>query len=229
VLAASLVVASLAFAKPGVFAAESPAPSDGLARLQAGNARFVKNQSESVALGDERRTTLAKGQAPFAIVLSCADSRVPPEYVFNVGLGELFVIRAAGEVVDRSVLASVEYAAEHLNVPLLVVMGHESCGAVKAAGEPHAGSLGPNLDFMVNAIRPAVERTPKERDWLKSAILANVEQSINDAMAKSTILTHLVDAGKLQVVGAYYQLASGRVMFSQPLTSQTAAAHGDHK
>jgi carbonic anhydrase len=95
----------------------------------------ARNASSPVSLSVNRRRELAEAQYPMAIILSCADSRVPPEYVFNTGLGDLFVVRTAGEVIDRSILATVEYGAEHLHIPLLVVMGHESCGAVKAAAE----------------------------------------------------------------------------------------------
>src|SRR5687767_4377548 len=136
------------------------APADALARLKSGNARFVANASEALPITAPRRAALAQGQSPFAAVLSCADSRVPPEVVFHASLGDLFVVRAAGHVSDRSVLASLEYAAEHLRVPLVVVMGHESCGAVKAAVEtPASTSLGPNLDYMLKAIRPAAAAT----------------------------------------------------------------------
>ena len=110
-------------------------PSEALGVLKAGNDRFARNASSPVTLSVNRRRELADAQHPFAMVLSGADSRVPPEYVFNAGLGDLVVIRTAGEVIDRSILATVEDGAEHLHIPLLVVMGHESCGAVKAAAE----------------------------------------------------------------------------------------------
>src|SRR5215211_1923937 len=113
--------------------AETPSPARAaLGRLKVGNERFARNASAPLSLSSFTRQALTTAQAPYAMVLSCADSRVPPEYIFNAGLGELFVIRAAGEVVDRSILATLEYGAEHLHVPLMVVMGHESCGAVKA-------------------------------------------------------------------------------------------------
>ena len=153
-------IAALVVAMPaGAAEPSGPTPAEALAHLKDGNARFVAGTSEAAAIGVPRRTELVAGQHPFAIVLSCADSRVPPEHIFNVGLGDLFVVRTAGEVTDRAVLASVEYAAEHLHVPLLVVMGHGACGAVKAASEAHKESLGPNLDYLVNAIHPAVERS----------------------------------------------------------------------
>jgi carbonic anhydrase len=157
------------------------------------------------------------------MVLSCADSRVPPEYVFNVGLGDLFVIRTAGEVIDRSILATIEYGAEHLHIPLLVVMGHESCGAVKAAAESKSAAPTPNLDYLLKAIQAARKPSPQERDDIKTLVLANVEQVINDAMGKSSLLQRLVDDGRLSVVGGYYELVSGRVIFSAPVTTETAS------
>jgi carbonic anhydrase len=218
-LALSFVIAGFA-----VQAQQPVNPRESLGRLKAGNDRFVKNASTPVSLSATTRQALTKGQTPFATVLSCADSRVPPEFIFNAGLGELFVIRAAGEVVDRSVMASLEYGAEHLHIPLLVVMGHESCGAVKAAIEK-APVEGPNLQYLVSAIREGTNRTSSENQELRTAVLANVEEVINDALAGSQILRHAVDTGSLQIVGAYYELGSGRVIFSEPAATTTAAVH----
>lgn len=199
--------------------AEVVAPAESLARLKAGNARFVAAPSEALPVDAARRITLAKGQNPFATILSCSDSRVPPELVFHTGLGDLFVVRAAGHVPDRSGLASVEYAAEHLNVSLVVVMGHEMCGAVKATIDTPAGqSLGPNLDFLLKSIRPAVSRagvsSQPEAQRLRKAILENVEETINRLLDDSAILKHMTEEGRIGIVGAYYELASGRVHFS---------------
>jgi carbonic anhydrase len=195
-------------------------PHEALGLLKAGNDRFARNASSPVSLSVNRRRELADAQHPLAIVLSCADSRVPPEFVFNVGLGDLFVIRTAGEVIDRSILASLEYGAEHLHIPLLVVMGHESCGAVKAAAEAKSAPPSPNLDYLLKAIQASRKPIVQDRDAIKTLVLANVEQVINDAMAKSSLLQRLVDEGRIGVVGAYYELVSGRVMFSEPVTAQ---------
>jgi carbonic anhydrase len=206
---------------------------DSLARLKAGNATFVSAPQEALPIDVARREALVQGQTPFAMVLSCADSRVPPEVVFHAGLGDLFVVRAAGQVADRSVLASLEYGAEHLHVPLLVVLGHETCGAVKAAVETPAGkSLGPNLDYMLKAIRPAVARAAAEpaASRLRAAILANVEENINDLLGHSQVLKHLVEARELGVVGAYYELSSGRATFSEPVETGSIPTSTDaHK
>jgi carbonic anhydrase len=219
------VVAVLCLTAWSVGLAETVAPvrtpREALGLLKVGNDRFIRNASSPVSLSPSTREELSKGQHPWAMVLSCADSRVPPEHIFNVGLGELFVIRTAGQVIDKSILASVEYGAEHLHIPLLVVMGHESCGAVQAATSHKGEALGPNLDYLVKQIKIGTSRTPPERAELKMAILANVEQVINDAL-NSSILRKLVDMQKLQVVGAYYELGSGRVMFSEPASAGPA-------
>ncbi len=160
-------------------------------------------------------------------MLSCADSRVPPELVFNTGLGELFVVRSAGEVLDRSILASLEYGAEHLKSPLLVVMGHEFCGAVKAAKERKPGvSMGPNLDFLLKQIQPAVARADKAifDEPLRAAVLANVELIVADLQVQSPILHTLVERGKLQIVGAFYELSTGRVSFSNVVAGRPGPA-----
>ncbi len=205
-------------------------PASALERLKAGNARFVANPAAPLPVDEEARQAQVKGQSPFAIVLSCADSRIPPEIIFNVGLGHLFVVRTAGQVTDKAVLASIEYAAEHLHTPLLVVMGHESCGAVKATIEtkPGAPSMGPNLDALVASIRPAFERMshPADAEHMRDAILANVEQVVNDVLANSAVVKHLAGAGSLQVVGAYYELGTGRVRFSQPVAAGATPGHG---
>jgi carbonic anhydrase len=216
-LAALLLV--LVASEAAVFTGETPAAA--LERLRSGNTRFVKNASAALPIDEARRQAQVKGQTPFAIVLSCADSRVPPEVIFNAGLGEIFVVRTAGGVTDKAVLASIEYAAEHLKAPLLVVMGHESCGAVKTAVEtkPGAPSLGPNLDALVGAIRPSFGRMSgaADMDHLREAILANVEQEVNDILLRSAIVKHLAAEGQLQLVGAYYEFSTGLVRFSEPV------------
>lgn len=221
---ALVVAAFVSLASWSPLAAEPEPAAPPLARLKAGNERYVKGALSSVALGSGTRQSLTKEQHPFAMVLSCADSRVPPEYIFNVGLGDLFVVRAAGEVVDKSVMASLEYGAEHLHIPLLVVMGHESCGAVKAAVEAEHGE-GPNLDYLVSHIRAGFQHGAAEQKELRTVILANVEQVINDAMGGSQILRQSAMTGHLQVVGAYYELGSGSVVFSEPVGATTAVAH----
>jgi carbonic anhydrase len=217
----TIVAVVLALTAVGLTARTDQSPAGSLERLKAGNARFVANASAALPVDAETRAAQVKGQTPFAMIVSCADSRVPPEIIFNAGLGELFIVRTAGQVADKAVLASIEYGAEHLHVPLLVVMGHEACGAVIAAVSTpaHAPSMGPNLDALIGAIRPAFDRmsTPADMEHLRDAVLANVEQVVNDFLSKSAIVKHMVAEEKLQVVGAYYEFTSGRVRFSQPL------------
>jgi carbonic anhydrase len=209
-------------------AEDASAAANSLARLKSGNARFVSNPEASLPIDAMTRSVAVQGQAPFATVLSCADSRVPPEVIFQTGLGDLFVVRDAGHVPDRAILASIEYGAEHLHVPLIVVMGHEFCGAVKATIETPAGtSLGPNLDFMLNAIRPSVARTAStpEAGRLRAAILANVEETVNDLLKDSTPLRELSQGGSVTLVGAYYELTTGRVYFSEPVQAVAPGTH----
>lgn len=222
VVTAVAVVLSTALVATG---AEGPglvvkSPQDALGLLKAGNDRFVRNASSPVSLSVNRRQELAAGQHPYAMVLSCVDSRLPPEYVFNTGLGDIFVIRTAGEVIDKSILASVEYGAEHLHIPLLVVMGHESCGAVTAAAQAKDEPTSASMTYLLKAIQAARRQPKQEREEIKGLILANVEQVINDAMTGSPLLQRLVDTGELGVIGAYYELVSGRVMFSEMVRAE---------
>ena len=225
------VAAALAvMATNGLVTAAAPTPTDSLAKLKAGNARFVSSPQDALPISAARRTELTKGQTPFATILSCADSRVPPEVVFHTSLGDLFVVRAAGNITDKAILASIEYSVEHLNVPLVVVMGHESCGAVKAAVDTPVGtSLGPNLDYLVKAIRPSVVATASkpESERMRAAILENVEESLNDMMSGSAILRDLGGKGQVTFIGAYYELGSGKVYFSEPVSpfSGAGSAH----
>lgn len=204
----------------GVSAQEAPRPTprEALGQLKAGNDRFARNASRPVSLSVNRRKELAGAQNPSAMILSCADSRLPPELVFNTGLGDLFVIRSSGAVVDRSVLASIEYGAARLHIPLLVVMGHDSCDVVKTAAETKGTAGSPNLDYLYKAIQAAKHETAEDRDELRSLVLGNVEQVINDTLVKSPLVRRMVDAGELEVVGAYYELVSGRVIFSDPVS-----------
>jgi len=218
------IVLGAAVVAAGADGARQPnTPQGALGLLKAGNDRFVRNASTPASLSVNRRQELAAGQHPTAMVLSCADSRVPPEHVFNVGLGELFVIRTAGEVVDKSILATLEYGTEHLHIPLLVVMGHESCGAVSAAAQLKGEATSANMAYLLKAIQAARRQPKQEREEIKGLILANVEQVINDALAGSAVLQRMVDTGQLGVVGAYYELVSGRVMFSEMVRSESPA------
>lgn len=196
------------------------AGNDALTRLRSGNARFVADASEALPISAPRRAALAQGQSPFATVLSCADSRVPPEVIFHTGLGDLFVVRSAAHVTDRAVLATLEYGVDQLHTSLLVVMGHESCGIVKAALDSSAPQpSAPNLDYLLKALKPAVSRSASQPNdlRLRTAILANVEETINQLLDTSAIIKRFAETQKLTVVGGYYELATGRVHFSEPV------------
>lgn len=195
------------------------AASDALKRLLEGNRRFathhMKHPDETVA----RRLNLARhGQHPFAIVLSCADSRLPPEIIFDVGLGDLFVIRVAGNIADDAVIASIEYAAEHLGARLLMVLGHENCGAIHAAITNQTEG---HLATLVTAIQPALTQVRQQQRTGKLAEeserfhdqvgQANVDDVCARLRTSEPLLAHLVAEKKLVIKGAYYHLASGKV------------------
>ncbi|HWQ32375.1 MAG TPA: carbonic anhydrase [Blastocatellia bacterium] len=183
-----------------------------LSRLLSGNERFVSGRLRKKDLLHER-PVLAEGQHPYAIILSCADSRVPPELVFDESLGRLFTVRVAGNVADPAVLGSIEYAVEHLHVRLLMVMGHDSCGAVKATMS--GGELPPNIKALVSRIKPAVDKVwtqgIEEKTRLDAAIRENVHYQMQSALYESDILSSAVHRRELLITGAVYHLNSGRV------------------
>lgn len=186
--------------------------------LQNGNKRFLKKANRSDGKSQIDRDRLSKGQHPHAIVLSCSDSRVPPETVFDQALGEIFVIRTAGEVIDSAVLASIEYAVEHLHPQLLVVMGHTSCGAVAATISTKEGDTAgsPSLDALIADIRP---RLPARGPAGASSKNLEIESSANaqgvaaDLVKRSPIIRAHVEKGDLTIKPAIYHLDSGNVKF----------------
>ena len=199
-----------------VVVTETPKPSItdpdvALKQLKQGNQRFVDALMRHPDQDPQYRLRLAQYQDPFAVILTCSDSRLSPELVFDQGLGDLFVVRVAGNIVDAAILGSIEYAVVHLETPLVAVMGHENCGAVTATldslqhhTEPHGG-----VAALVNAITPAVavaEQRPG--DLLENTIRANTAQS-RDAIVKSPELKEMLDSGSLKVVNAYYSLDAG--------------------
>jgi len=196
---------------------------EALQRLRDGNARFASDEDNSGGLTDrERSTQIAAAQEPFAIILGCSDSRVPAEIVFDQGLGDLFVIRVAGNIVAPSLVGSVEFAAARYNVRLVVVMGHSQCGAILATMEElqnTGGVLSPNLMSIVNRVRPSVEallltdlkNNPAE--LIHQAVRANVRMSANQLRQGSQLLEQLIAQGDLLVIGAEYSLETGVVDF----------------
>ena len=212
-LIATLVI-SLCIALPALSCETSAITADqALKKLQDGNQRYVAAKFQNTGKTAKRRAKVAKGQKPFAVVVGCSDSRVPPEVIFDQGLGDLFIIRLAGNIVDDAALGSIEYAVEHLGSPLIVVLGHERCGAVTAAvkgGEAHG-----HLPALVKAIQPAVNMAKgKPGDAVDNAIRANVAHVSEQIKKAEPILAPAAKAGKVRVTGAYYDLDDGKVSFS---------------
>ena len=185
-------------------------PDEALQRLLDGNQRYVNNRTVDPNQSETRRVEVAAGQNPFAIVLGCVDSRVPPEIVFDRGLGDLFVIRTAGQVVDQAVLGSIEFGVGHYHVPLIFVLGHESCGAVTAAMEAHGEAEG-SIGYLVEAITPAIEATQgQEGDPLDNAVKANVAL-VMEQLSQSPLLSEAITTGTLKIVGGRYDLDKGAI------------------
>jgi len=215
-------------------------PGEAVSRLKAGNGRYTSGNpqhphesrqertyiatnsyenADMTSLGmtadqaAKRRAELTKSQHPFAIVVSCSDSRLPPEIVFDQGLGDLFVLRVAGNVIDDHSLGSIEYAVDHLAVRLVLVLGHQRCGAVKAAKETIAAKTEApaHIQSLVTAIRPAVDATLNGD--LDATVKANVKDVVQALRSSTPVLKAKVDSGELHVVGAYYSLDTGAVAF----------------
>jgi carbonic anhydrase len=216
------------------------APAEAISKLKEGNGRFTAgNMQHPHESGEERsymatnsyentgmtflgmsaeqaakrRAELATSQHPFAAIVSCSDSRVPPEIVFDQGLGDLFVVRVAGNVINDEGLGSVEYTVDHLGTRLILVLGHQSCGAVKAARETIAakGKAPGHIESLVTAIKAAVEATAK--DDLETTVKTNVKNVVKALRSSTPILKAKVDSGEIQVIGGYYSLDTGAVTF----------------
>ena len=199
-------------------------PEQALKLLKDGNENSLTDSPIRAVQGRERRLEIARGQAPIAVLVSCADSRVPPELLFGRGLGELFIVRNAGNTVDTVALGSIEYAVAELGVPLIVVMGHERCGAVDAAltvvekNIVYPGSIGQMIEPIVPAVlraRAAQDKSkPLNRDaWLDAAVRENVMRVVQRLRNSEAILTDPLKQKKLMIVGARYDLDDGSVEF----------------
>jgi carbonic anhydrase len=184
-----------------------------LQRLMEGNKRFMTTNPLYPNLTSERRAEVAKGQNPFAIIFGCVDSRVPPELVFDQGLGDLFVIRTAGQALDDAVLGSIQFGVEELNIPLVMVLGHGKCGAVAATiqvVEKNAVAHG-QINTLVEIIKPAVETAMgKQGDLLENSVRANIQLTV-DKLKTSPFLSNYSDKGKIKIVGARFDLNRGAV------------------
>lgn len=214
-----LIWGTLATASSGV----GVSADEALQRLMDGNKRFVESKMTTAALCDvASRGKLAKGQKPYAIVLSCSDSRVPPELIFDQGLGEIFVVRDAGNVTDPIVLGSIEYAAEHIGSPLIVVLGHERCGAVTATVDANGKGEG-NIGAIVKEIAPALKKVKMEckkhkecekKDkarLIECVVDTNARMVAAGIVKKSKVIAELVKEGKVKIVAAKYDLDDGTV------------------
>ena len=216
-LATALVVAggwrAAAHAAETALAGKLPSAAELWARLVAGNKRFVAGKPQTRALAPLRRE-LAKAQYPSVIVLGCADSRVSPSLVFDQTVGDLFEVRAAGNVADDVAIGSIEYAAAHFHSPVLLVLGHEKCGAVAAVTEAEKAPTR-GIEAIVKKISPAVDRVRGKATGdalLALAVEANVHQSAQDLLEASPLLRKAVDGGQLTIIRALYRLASGEVV-----------------
>jgi carbonic anhydrase len=225
----SLVVVLVHWGACITHAQEAP-PATALQRLKAGNERFVADKTSTRNVGAQRRADLAKGQHPFAIVLTCADSRVAPELIFDTGLGDLFVLRVAGNIADPAVVGSIEYAVEHLHVPLIVVVGHESCGAVVAAldGKPLPGDLG----WLIKQVKVGDQLPDGKEAKLAAAVRANVANAAADLKLRSKIIAEEVEHKKVAIVSGVYALGTGKVEWqtaeAKKKTAKTDANSHDH-
>lgn len=208
-------------------ATDVPTPDEAFDLLRRGNERWVNNQPEAPNTDSARREDASQnGQKPFATVLTCADSRLPVERIFDRGVGDLFVVRVAGNVASGEVTGSIEYGAEHLHVPLLVVMGHTKCGAVAAAAS--GAEVGGNVGTLVEKITPAVSRARQQApgadaaEILTASVKENVWQTMFDIIRTSPEMRHLVKEGKVKIVGAVCNVGTGKVEWIGEHPWQTA-------
>jgi carbonic anhydrase len=183
-----------------------------LLRLKEGNERFVTKKCIHPNQSAERQAEVVKGQSPFAAILSCSDSRVPPEILFDQGIGDLFIVRVAGNILSEEILGTIEYSAEHLGIPLVLVLGHQKCGAVQAAVS--GGDVPGKIQRLVEALHPAVAKAKNlSGDLVENVVRANVERTVEQLKESEPIMAELVHKGKVRVIGGYYSLETGRVAF----------------
>jgi carbonic anhydrase len=213
---------------PRTFAPDAVSPEDALARLREGNLRFVSGEGNALR---RWHPGLAAGQSPFAVVFGCSDARAPAEYVFDQGLGDLFVIRVAGNIIAPSLVGSVEFAASQFGTRLVVVMGHTQCGAVRATvralergGAPESANLQSIVDRIAPQIRDVVTDADATEAHLSAAVRANALASARELRHSSPLLTDLVERGRVHIVAAVYDLATGKVRFLENGESDAPAA-----
>jgi len=192
-----------------------PNADQALARLVAGNKRFARGKTNWTTVARETIASLAKGQQPFATILGCSDSRVPPEWIFDAGLGELFVIRVAGNVLSPEVAGSMQYAASHLHTPLFVVLGHEGCGAIAAAlaARDKSARFRSRIAKLLDSVMPGLPKFQPgqtEAEQLSQAVESNVRRTVKTILKSPEGKARLAE-GKMKIVGAIYDIESGKV------------------
>jgi carbonic anhydrase len=186
-------------------------PDEAIARLKEGNARFVNDQTSHPNRDDNRKIIQAQKQTPFASIMGCSDSRVPAEIVFDQGLGDLFIVRTAGQAPATASFGSLEFSVAVLGVKVIVVMGHEKCGAV--AGAIGTAPLPGHIEDLVNIIRPGIKEYIGKPDKLEEAGKANVLAEVENLKKLDPILSAYVKEGKIKIIPAYYHLETGQVEF----------------
>jgi carbonic anhydrase len=207
-------------------------PEQALQKLLEGNGRFYRNVGDNLLRSDASlRQRLAQGQAPFAAILACSDSRISPNLAFNAGLGDLFVCRNAGNVCDETALGSLEYAALNLGVSVIAVMGHDHCGAVTAGvagSKAQKPTFSPSLASLLGRLEPAVNATRPENgndeEWIKAASRLHVALSCTTLLHHSAVIKEGVERGRLLVAGLWYEIASGQVTVIRPPPSSAQTA-----
>lgn len=215
-------VAALLTATVGFAWASSGAPvmsaGDALQKLMDGNKHYVENKLGACAATDTAaRQKLAKSQHPYAIILTCSDSRVPPELIFDKSLGEIFVVRVAGNVADPIIIGSIEYAAEHLGSPLIMVLGHERCGAVTASVDNYGKKVEGNIGAIVQAIQPSVKKAKQiykgksKEELVECAVTVNAKEVAANLTKRSKVLAEMAKGKKITIVSAKYDLDDGKV------------------
>jgi len=200
------------FGMPAMASEKSPAASStvSLQKLIEGNKRYIDAKTTHPDQSVQRRAEVAKGQHPFAVIVCCSDSRLPPEIIFDQGLGDLFVIRLAGNIMDDAALGSIEYAVEHLGVNLVMILGHERCGAVEATIK--GGEAPGHIGSLVKAIQPAVDKAKKQPgDLTDNVVRENIKMIVQQVTSSEPILSELAKSGALSVIGARYDLDDGVV------------------
>lgn len=199
-------------------------PEEAMKKLQEGNERYVAGKSTQPNQSQARRQETAKGQHPFATVLACSDSREPVEIIFDGGIGDIFVIRVAGNVVDTIEVGSIEYGVANLHTPVVLVLGHTHCGAVAAAVKevPVQGSIAPLVENILPAVYTVRKKDPKlaGAKLMARAIEENVRLSIENLIARSSIIREHIKEGKLQVLGAVYNIETGKIDWLGPHPQQ---------